>query len=138
MIIGLIVVGTFDDNLCSQAYRLYMQQRYGFKCVTMDEAVELLKDRKLDPKEHDILVELVDYNDTVVFKATNDAYKVIGITQTTDALSLPIVELLDQTIVHDSTIQDLEAQINDAVINLAEQVGVVSTKIRRGFTRDAT
>lgn len=138
MIIGLIVVGTFDDNLCGQAYRLYMQQRYGFTCVTMDEAVERLKLKTLKPADHDVLVEIEDYNDAMMFKAIDASHKLIGITQSKDALNWPIAELFDQTVVHCDTMEHLELTINDAIIKIAEQVGVVSTKIRKGFTRDAT
>ncbi len=138
MILGLMVGGTFDDNLCRQAYRLHIHKRYGLASETLDSVINRLQLGILKPNEIDILVEILDYNDAIVFKAMNDQHKILGITQTPDWLSSTVVELWDQSIVHRDTIDVFEEKLNDAIIAIAEEVGFVSAKIRKGITRTTT
>lgn len=136
MIIGLVVEGTFNDNLSRQAYRLQLQQTYGLLPLTMDQALERLQQKNLAPNKSDIVVELLDVNDAIVFKAINPQHKILGITSTTTWVGSEMSKLCDYIVFHTGTIDKLYEDINDAMINLSVKVGYVSTKIRRGITRN--
>lgn len=133
MIIGLVVKKTFDNDFCRHAYTMYIQQKYGYTPLTLDEALDG-RDLKYT-SETDLIIALEDYTDAIAFKSLGDKYPILGITQKTSWIGEPLSDLCDYVVCHISTIDELHKDINDGIAALAEQVGYVSTKIRKGITR---